>query len=449
MSRIAILTYGTRGDVQPVLSIGDALRRRGHSVALTVNENLAAWAERSGLEIFPMPPDTEAILKSTEGRQLLADGRAAAFARFVASFERSANEEMTRACLRCVEGADIVVSNVMTLLRGCAIAEASRLPHGCLMTMPLQPTSEYAMLLAPIRRFPFRSLNRMSFRLGYQLWWRSNAEVQADTRALLGLPPDPSRPLFETLPSVGIYSTALKPRPSDWDERHAIAGFTRLRPELREKLGERTPPERLEAWLDAGEPPVYFGLGSMPALDPSSLLPDIALVTERLGLRAIVGAGWSDYGREEVPEHVFVASAFDHDRYLPLCRAAVHHGGAGTTAAALRAGLPSLVLSVKADQPFWGWRVTEAGVGATLPFRKLSVGAMRRALERILQPGVAARAAELGARLRTEQGEEVAADTIEKWLRECQRAGPAGRPARPWRGSEKLTSRSVDGTTPL
>jgi UDP:flavonoid glycosyltransferase YjiC (YdhE family) len=153
----------------------------------------------------------------------------------------------------------------------------------------------------------------------------------------------------------------------------------------------------------------------MPVLDPASLLKDVIALSKRHSIRALVGAGWTSYAAGSLPADVFVAPAFDHDRVLPRCRAAVHHGGAGTTSAALRAGLPTVVCSIFADQPFWGDRVERLGVGTTFPFQKLTANRLSAALDVVLTPEVAARAHHLGRALRAEDGTKAIVDLVERF----------------------------------
>lgn len=145
----------------------------------------------------------------------------------------------------------------------------------------------------------------------------------------------------------------------------------------------------------------------MPVLDPAAAIAMVSRVTERLGVRALVSAGWGRLAADTAPEgavgaHVHGVGALDHEAVLPRCRAAVHHGGAGTTAAALGAGLPSVVCSVFADQPFWGARLERLGVGAHVRFASLDERTLTSALGRMLASGVATRATDLGGRLRAE-----------------------------------------------
>ncbi|MGH2408953.1 MAG: glycosyltransferase, partial [Chloroflexota bacterium] len=181
-------------------------------------------------------------------------------------------------------------------------------------------------------------------------------------------------------------------------------------------LGESGIDADLDAWLADGEPPAYFGFGSMPVTDPSAALGMICQVTDRLGLRALVSAGWSRMtGGSDDSTRVRVVAALNHDVVMARCRLAVHHGGAGTTAASVSAGIPTVVCSVFADQPFWGVRLEGLGAGAHLRFSKLSSSLLEEGLRRALRAEVGARANELGAALRLEtDAANRAAEMVEK-----------------------------------
>jgi len=415
--RIAILAQGTRGDIQPAISIGDVLAQRGHVVTITVNRNLAAWARRSGLRIIATEPDYEAILASSAGHRAINTGRSAALIRMLARADRSCNAEVDQACLEAAADADLLVSTPMTMCRGATIAERFKLRHGILLPFPMLPTGSWAGDLSPIRNLRIRSLNRLLHHVTMEVWWHTIGRNVGGLRKHLGLAPWKRRPRLEEFPAALIFSEHLVPKPREWAHEHQFVGFCSLSQELRDRLGELAAPDGLDAWLSMGDAPVYFGFGSIPVRNASESLGLICEVARRHGVRALIGSGWSEYGsRGYLSKDLFVAPCFDHDSVLPRCRAAVHHGGAGTTAAALRAGLPSIVTSVFGDQRFWGWRVSALGAGMTMPFHKVTVSSLDRALSRVLAPDVAMCAKALGAKLRKEDGTCRAADVIEGWL---------------------------------
>jgi UDP:flavonoid glycosyltransferase YjiC (YdhE family) len=178
-------------------------------------------------------------------------------------------------------------------------------------------------------------------------------------------------------------------------------GFFTPTAEDRRAFGETALSADLEAWLSAGDAPAYFGFGSMPVQDPEAAVRMIEQATQRLGLRALISAGWSELtqsgGSYESNERVRVVGALNHDAVMPRCRLAVHHGGSGTTAASVASGLPTLVCSVFADQPFWGRQLARLGAGAHLRFDSLTAVKLERALRRMLRPEATQRARALAS----------------------------------------------------
>jgi len=177
----------------------------------------------------------------------------------------------------------------------------------------------------------------------------------------------------------------LLPVTGDWPAQLRNVGAPAVPAALRAAWGEGTVPPELRAWLVQGEPPVFFGFGSMPVLDPSSAVEMITGVAGRLGVRALIGAGWSGLAAGVRDEKIFINERVDYDLVLPRCRAAVHHG-VGTTHTVLRAGLPAVVAHVFADQSLWGRRVQAIGAGTTMPYQSLDA----RRLEDALRPLLAA-----------------------------------------------------------
>jgi UDP:flavonoid glycosyltransferase YjiC (YdhE family) len=299
-------------------------------------------------------------------------------------------------------------------LRGGILAERFGLAHRTLFLQPTIPTRAFPHFALPVGNLGLGALNRWSHSFVFSQVWRELSEAHNAMRVSLGLTAWARQPSETELPSsINLFSPELVPRPKDWGTAHQVVGFAPLRPEDRSHATEAKLPDDLNSWLDAGDSPVFFGFGSMPVYRPQKTLRDIETLCKRLGIRALIGAGWTDYGAGSSNENVFIAGALDHERVLPRCRAAVHHGGAGTTHTALRAGLPSLVCSFSVDQPFWGRRLKRLGVGDTLPFRKLNLRALMRRLPPLLDEHTQARAARIGARLRKEDGARRTVDLIE------------------------------------
>lgn len=229
-------------------------------------------------------------------------------------------------------------------------------------------------------------------------------------------------PDLDAVPTMHAYSGRLLPRPRDWGAHHQIIGPALPTPELAEALDPGRRSAELLDWVRGGPPVVYVGLGSMPVLDPQAALDLVASATANLGLRALVAEGSSDYGAAAVPEHLrVVRGPVDHEALLAECVAAVHHGGSGTTASVTRAGIPSVVLSVFLDQPFWGWRLEQNGLGVGMPFRRVTRERLVKALREVVQPDHRARARAFAAVLRAEDGATSAVDILERTVRERHR----------------------------
>jgi UDP:flavonoid glycosyltransferase YjiC (YdhE family) len=176
--------------------------------------------------------------------------------------------------------------------------------------------------------------------------------------------------------------------------------------------------EEVAAWIAAGTPPIYFGFGSTPVESPADTIAMISAACTQLGERALVGAGWSDFSSVPHFEHVKVVGAVNFSTIFPACRAVVHHGGGGTTAAGLRAGIPTLILWTGFDQPFWGARVKRLKVGTARRFSTTTRESLVADLRTILAPHYVTRARELATRM-TKPADSVAAaaDLVEDFAR--------------------------------
>lgn len=385
-------------------------------MSLGVPPNLVGTGLRCGLRSTSFGPDTQAFMESAQGQRWLAAGDVGTFMDEMMAVSASVFPETMRELQEMAEGVELIVGGVLAEDLALPMAEKLGVPYASLHSAPYRRTSAFPQFLVTTRQLP-GPLNRATGALFDRVWWKGVAGEVAMFRQELGLPADPT-PTARKLADGGhlelqAYSPSLVPGLSDYGPRRPLIGVPVPSPELRRELGDAPVDGRLEEWVAAGEAPVYVGMGSMPIANPAATLDMVTTATRRLGLRAVVSAGWSQLASSESDE-VLVVGTVDHERLLPRCCAAFHHGGIGTTTASLSAGLPTLVCSVFADQPFWGTRLKMLGVGAHVPFTQLDTAALERGLGTLLQPDTIARAAGLGKRLRAEpSAAKAAADRIE------------------------------------
>jgi sterol 3beta-glucosyltransferase len=197
------------------------------------------------------------------------------------------------------------------------------------------------------------------------------------------------------------YSPAVVPKPPDWSEHAHVTGYWFL-----DHPQEWQPPADLVGFLESGPPPLYVGVGGITSRDPEKASRIVLDALRQSGQRGVIATGWGGLSRSDLPGEVFVTEAVPHDWLFPRMSAVVHHGGAGTTGAGLRAGVPSILVPVANDQPFWGRRVKALGAGPDpIPRKRLTADRLAHAMRvAVMDESIRKGAAELGQRLRAEDG---------------------------------------------
>lgn len=415
--RLTLLCNGTRGDVQPYLALGRRLRQAGYAVTLAAPEAYHPAAAAAGLGFAPLAGNPSAVMMRPEHRGALTLERG--WRRAVPAtwrFWRAARADFLRmlesagpAC----QGAEAVLLGLATTW-GLHLAEA--LGVACLFT-PLQPmtrTRRGPSAMLPLTRGLGPAGNALTHWLVEQsLWWPWRAELNRWRSRSLGLPPlfgSPFDQLYtRRVPFLYGYSARVAPPPVDWPAWHVVTGYWPW-----ETAEAWTPPPAVEAFLAAGPAPVYVGFGSMDTHRPEATLTLIARAAERAGVRVIAPAAPEAARAVALPAQVCVISALPHERLFPHLRAALHHGGAGTTASSLRAGLPTGAVPFAADQFFWGARLHALGVGpAPLARNTLTIERLAEALTQLSTNDTWRTTAQaLGERLHQEDGPGIAAERI-------------------------------------
>jgi sterol 3beta-glucosyltransferase len=259
-------------------------------------------------------------------------------------------------------------------------------------------------------------VNRLSHHLFRQMMWQGARKGDRLARKqVLGLPPAPFWGLYNSAqmrryPVLCGFSPAVLPPPADW-KNTCVTGYWFLN-----EAEDWTPPSALVSFLERGAPPVYIGFGSMGSRNPQQTADLVLQAIAITGQRAILQSGWGGLSTDDLPDSVFVVDAVPHSWLFPQVAAVVHHGGAGTTAAGLRAGVPTVIVPFFGDQPFWGRKIAALGVGtAPIPRKKLTAKLLATAIDQVVNDrSIRQNAADLGAKIRAENGLATVVDIVHK-----------------------------------
>lgn len=420
--RVVFYSYGTRGDAQPQVALAAGLALHGIDVRVAAPENLRSFVERAGVEYAPLHGNSQEIMESESGQKWLRSGNVRAFMSEAAKLCEKIDPDVFRMGLDAARDADAIVGGTLAEDLAFTLAEHRKIPFAFGHTIPFETTGAYPNPCVTPNPLPFAALNRFTYWLFRKLATGVHAKSLATFRRDLGLPPLPttvvSRAAELGVPALQLWSEHLVPHPADAAPGAVTTGFLRMPPSVRARLGEAAPPASLTSWIDAGPPPVYVGFGSMPLPTLSEFAADLRAIAEELGIRIALSGGWNDVAAVQhlAGDALQFIEPVDHGWLFPRCAAVVHHGGAGTTAAGLEAGVPTVICSFFADQPFWGARVEKLGVGAHLPIVKLTRPRLTDAVRRVLTDDVRGKAKALGEKLRAEDGNARAVAALVRML---------------------------------
>lgn len=400
--KLLAITYGTEGDTRPLAMLCHGLQAAGHEVMLLAEGGTLGSARALGVPHAALEGDIhdEVVALVSRGNDTLAASRG------LARMARQHVPAWMRQADAAAAGCDAVLAGGLAAFVGMSVAEHHGLPVIGTGMIPLTPTRGFASPFLPRLPLP-GGLNRLSYRLVNQAVWRTFRDPINQARHTLGMPAQPGLP--GELPMLYGISPSLLPAPADWPADHRVCGQWRA-PDT-----PWQPPADLQAFLDAGPPPVYLGFGSMTGFDREHVLG--ALLQALAPRRVLLFPGWSGLPAAPLPAHVFVLGPTPHEALFPRCALIIHHGGSGTTHSACRAGVPSLVMPFAADQFFWAARLQDLGVApAALSHKRLAPATLARAIGFAEQTATRARAAQLGRAMAREDGVAVAVGLIEAWL---------------------------------
>ncbi|SOE07371.1 glycosyltransferase [Streptomyces sp. Ag109_G2-15] len=389
--RILITAAGSRGDVAPYTGLGAELRRAGYDVALATTDAFAPLVRDAGLEFRALPADPRMRGEGTGRRELMRTAAA-----FVTELGQGFADAVS-------EGADLLLLSTTTAPLGWQLAEATGIPSLGVYLQPTAPTGDFPSTVMSPRSLG-RPLNRATGRFALRMADRVYEQAVAELRHRLQLPPASAAAMRRrqeqaNWPVLHGFSTALVPRPADWRSGLKVVGNWWPHHDPAARL-----PANLEDFLRAGPRPVLIGFGSMAAGEGERLSEIAVRALRRAGLRGILQSGSAGLAADG--DDVITLGDVPHTLLFPRLAAVVHHAGAGTSAAALRAGVPAVTVPVTADQPFWAGRLAALGAApAPIPYRSLTAESLADALDQVVKQQTYARAAARAAQhMATEDG---------------------------------------------
>jgi sterol 3beta-glucosyltransferase len=409
--RITILAYGSRGDVQPHLALGCGLMHAGYQVRIAAPERFASLAVEHGLEFSPLAGDpSELSLAFVDHAGTNPIKEVQVMAEYVNPLAQQVWRDIQSACRDC----DAIIHSFMMMLSGHIMAEKLGVPQVSTHLFPaFFPTKEFHVPAVPkVNNSIYNWMSHYAFRWAF---WNGGRFANNYLVRCKGadLPPVKVWPLGKDvqppIPVLYGISPSVLAKPADWPPQTHMTGYWYLD----EREGWQPSP-KLQQYLQAGPPPIYIGFGSMMTKNPKKLMEIITEAVQLSGKRAVLLSGWAGLDAGHLPQQLFVTHDIPHSWLFPRMAAIVHHGGAGTTAAAFRSGKPQVVVPFTADQPFWAERVRCSGVGTKpLPYRKLTAEKLAAAITQAVEdPAIHARAKELGNVIHRENGVDNAVKII-------------------------------------
>ena len=430
---IVVQIVGSRGDVQPFVALGKVLREKyGHRIRIATHATFKDFVEESGLEFFNIGGDPAQLMAFMVKNPNLMPGFDSVRHGDIGKRQNEIWEILIgcwRSCIEPGNGMDLdsldddIQSNPRPFVADVIIAnppsfahvhcgEKLGIPVHMMFTMPWSPTQAFPHPLANVKSSNAdpHLANILSYTLVESLTWQGLGPVINRFRQqylrleIISLIWSPNLVNRLQIPYTYCWSPALIPKPHDWGDYIDICGFFML-----SAAASYTPAPELQAFLNAGPPPVYIGFGSIVVDDPNAMTEMIFAAVKQAGVRALVSKGWGGMGAGEmnIPENIFMLGSVPHDWLFQYVSCVVHHGGAGTTAAGLALGRPTVVVPFFGDQPFWGAMIARAGAGPSpIPYKHLTADKLAKQIKIALEPSMLGRAASMAESMAKDNGTE-------------------------------------------
>jgi UDP:flavonoid glycosyltransferase YjiC (YdhE family) len=407
--RIRVITTGSQGDVRPYVALGVGLQAAGHDVRIVAHPAFEALVRRRALDFAPIAGDPRDLAVSENPQLRALHDRGHNLIRWVRTFnevDAPLMRQRLRDCWDACQDAEVIVVSMLPYLFGYAIASKLEVPLVRAFYFPVSPTRSYPVDFLPQWLPLGERLNLATYHAQrHVLWQIARPWIAGACREVLGIETLPRLEPFGDLDRqqqllLYAYSSAVAPPPRDWGTWIEVTGYWFL-----DRSTDWSPPPALAAFLDDGAPPVCIGFGSM-TYDRAELIRTVERALSSSGRRAVLLTGLGGLRPSELPRNMIAIDWIPLKWLFPRMAAVVHHGGAGTTAESLRAGVPSVVVPFFYDQFFWGRRVFELGAGPRpIPRKRLDAAALANAIrEATSDPEMLRRAGAVGKQIRAEDG---------------------------------------------
>lgn len=420
--KIVINTFGTRGDIQPYIALSLGLQKAGHSVRIVTHKIFEEFVRKYDLDFHPLDLDPREVLINQALTEL--GNNTVRITRWMKDQFRPVLREIFETTLVTNQDAELILNSGLSFA-GWHVAEKYNIPSLAAFLWPMTPSRHLvgAVGKIPPSWLPFRGvINYYTTKLFNQLFYNLILpSVNEYRKEILELPPIKSRDYWKmdapqsATSIIYGYSPTVVSKPPDWSDHQQITGYWFL-----DSTEGFKPEKSLLDFLADGHPPVYVGFGSMVDHERDKLTQIVINALRESNHRGVLLGGWGALGSGTLPDSVLRVDAVPHDWLFPRMAALVHHGGAGTTAAGLRAGVPSVIVPSFGDQFFWGWQVQKLGVGPKpIPRKRLTVEKLARAIQQVVNDsGTKTKASQVGQKIRSEKGTNVAVEMIERFARD-------------------------------
>lgn len=415
---ITILTIGSRGDVQPFISLGVGLQQAGHKVRLATHAIFKSMAQEQGLDFAEIEGNPQEFMQSETAQAMMRTRNPIEFSR---RLQEALKPLLTVSQLNswdACEETDAIVAGGLVFW-GMDIAERLGVPCCYAFLQPAAPTRAFPVSTFPPTSKRFGGLyNRFTYGIVYRLTWQLfRNSINQFRQSVLQLPTIRKAPLARMrdchIPILNAVSPSVIPVPPDWTALDYMTGYWFL-----ERSTNFVPPGVLLDFLADGSAPVYIGFGSMGGQEVEQATEIALAALKETGQRGLLLTGWSGIEQSDLPDAILKVSSIPHDWLFPQMMCIVHHGGAGTSAATFRSGIPGIPIPFLADQPFWAYCAFELGVSpAPIDRKTMTIGQLAEAIqEAICNLDMRNRAAKLAEKIRSEDGVGCAVDVINQTI---------------------------------